>query len=303
MKRLLLLLLLSSLSARAAVYSAGLLQARLETGRVDRDTDIATAAQRARVQGPIMANTNNGADDWNRTNWSWGNYMSFAYCGEMWMEQGTNYVFGKWVSGWSYIVVDGTVVIDNGVWNEFVASNYLATATGWTPIEIRFGHGTGGAGLNSGAIFGCGYNVRDRTDFDYFSKGWGGWKALLDPGDCSVLRVKYSDTDLMDVTRVSQDGEDLLVTASFAGLSKSGTLSAFYGAEDGGSRSNAWETCVPVATIPAGDTAAAQYRVPDAAHAKLVAFRLSTIVQTAVPAQQWTDAFPVAPRPTIIIVK
>ena len=300
---LLLLLLCAVLPARAAVYAAGLVQARLTTGRVDRETPIATDPTRTFAAGTVMANTNNGGKDWNGTDWSWGDNMSFAYAGEMWMEEGTNYVFGKWVSGWSYLVVGGTVVIDNGVWNEFVASNYVAAATGWTPIEIRFGHGTGGAGLNSGGIFGCGYNIKGRMDYDYFSKGWGGWRALLDPGDGSVLRAKYSDADLMTVKRLSKDGEDVLVTASFAGLAKAGTLSAFYGADDGGSRSNAWEACAAIATIPAGDTAEAQYRVPDVGRAKVIAFRLATTMQTAVPVQQWSETFPVAPRPTVVVVK
>lgn len=281
-------------AADAAVYVPGLAQARFDGASTDKTSDIASAANLTHAAGPIMANTTGSAKDWDNASWSWADNRVFGYIGEMWVEAGTTYTFGKSVDDWTYIVVDGTTLIDDNGWNSFKSGSYTATATGWVPIEVRVGNGGGGAGVSQGAKWGVAYNMVGDTSWDHFKAGSDGWSELVDPGDCSRLRVAYSNADMMTIDGVAIDGNDLVVTASFTGLAAAGTFTAFYGAGDGETTPGDWDSSVVVATPAAGDTASAQYRVVDAGSAAFVAFRLSAFVGTATPIMQWTDSYALA---------
>ena len=283
-----------ALPARATVYAPGLAQAQFDGSSTDKASDIAVAANRTHAAGPIMANTSGSAKDWNGTSWSWSGNRVFGYIGEMWMEAGTTYTFGKSVDDWTYIVVDGTTLIDNSTWNAINFGSFTATKTGWVPIEVRVGNGGGGAGLANGAKYGVAYNTAGDTDQSHFKSAADGWDVLLDPGDGSLLRVVYSNTDMMTIDGIAVDGADLVVTASFAGLVGPGTLTAFYGAGDGGTMPGDWDSNAVVATPAAGDTASAAYRIAGAGNAAFVAFRLSATAGTSTPVQQWSDTYALA---------
>ena len=102
-----------ALSSYAAVYAPGLLQAKFTTGQEDRTNDIASATSTAYAAGTIMANTTGSAKDWDGTSWAWSGNSSFGYLGEMWMESGTTYTFGKSVDDWTYVKINGEVLLDN----------------------------------------------------------------------------------------------------------------------------------------------------------------------------------------------
>ena len=281
-------------TADAAVYVPGLAQAKFTGSSTDKTSDIASAANLTYTAGPIMANTTGSAKDWDNTSWSWADNRVFGYIGQMWMEAGTTYTFGKSVDDWTYIVVDGTTLIDDNGWNSFKSGSYTATETGWVPIEVRVGNGGGGAGVSQGAKWGVAYNMVGDTSWDHFKAGSDGWSELVDPGDCSLLRVAYSNADMMTIDGVAIDGNDLVVTASFTGLAAAGTLTAFYGAGDGETTPGDWDANAVAATPAAGDTASAQYRVADAGSAAFVAFRLSAAAGTSTPIQQWSDSYALA---------
>ena len=241
-----------------------------------------------------MANTTGSAKDWDNTSWSWADNRVFGYIGEMWVEEGTTYTFGKSVDDWTYIVVNGTPLIDNNSYNSFQNGSYSATTSGWVPVEIRVGNAGGGAGVSQGAKWGVAYNTVGDTSWDHFKAGSDGWSELVDPGDCSLLRVACSNADMMTIDGVAIDGNDLVVTASFTGLAAAGTLTAFYGAGDGETTPGDWDSSVVVATPAAGDTASTQYRISGAGSAAFVAFRLSAAVGTSTPIQQWSDSYALA---------
>ncbi len=285
-----------ALSSYAAVYAPGLLQAKFTTGQEDRTNDIASATSTAYAAGTIMANTTGSAKDWDETSWAWAGNTSFGYLGEMWMEAGTTYTFGKQLDDWVYVKINGEVLLDNNSWNTFSTCDYTPTATGWVPVEFRFGNGGGGAGVSQSAKYGFAYNTEGNKSWDVFKPANAPWKPVLDPGDGSLLRAVYSQTDdYMTIEDVAVDGADLVVTASFAGLAGPGTLTAFYGPGDGGTASNGWDHCATVAAVAAGDTAADQYRIAGAGSAAFIALRLSTTVGTSTPIQQWTTTFSLAP--------
>ena len=279
--------------ADAAVYVPGLAQAQF-SGSANKTDDIASAANLTYAAGPIMANTSGSAKDWNGTTWSWGDNRTFGYIGQMWMEVGKTYTFGKSIDDWTYVVVNGTTVIDNDTYNAIIFGSYVATATGWVDIEIRAGNGGGGAGLANGATYGVAYNTVGNTDQGDFKAAANGWAALIDPGDASLLRFAYSAVGWMNIDNVAVSGDDLVVTASFSGLSAAGTVTAFYGAGDGGISSADWDSSVVIATPAAGDTASASYTVPGAASAAFVAFRLSATIGTSTPILEWSDTFSLA---------
>lgn len=278
----------------AAVYAPGLAQAQFSGASTDTTSDITAAANLTYASGPVMANTTKDGYDWDGTKWSWADNRVFGYIGEMWVEAGTTYTFGKSVDDWTYIVVNGTTLIDNYGHNSFQKGSYSATTTGWVPVEIRVGNGGGGAGVSQGAKWGVAYNTVDDTSWDHFKAGSDGWTELVDPGDCSFLRAFYSNSDYMTIEGVVVDGNDLVVTASFTGLAAAGTLTAFYGAGDGETTPGDWDANAVVATPAAGDTASAQYRVVNAGSAAFVAFRFSAAVGTSTPIQQWTDSYALA---------
>ena len=103
--------------ADAAVYVPGLAQAQF-SGSANKTDDIVSAANLTYAAGPIMANTSGSAKDWNGTTWSWGDNRTFGYIGQMWMEVGKTYTFGKSIDDWTYVVVNGTTVIDNDTYND-----------------------------------------------------------------------------------------------------------------------------------------------------------------------------------------
>ena len=278
----------------AAVYAPGLAQAQFSGASTDTTSDITAAANLTYASGPVMANTTKDGYDWDGTKWSWADNRVFGYIGEMWVEAGTTYTFGKSVDDWTYIVVNGTTLIDNYGHNSFQKGSYSATTTGWVPVEIRVGNGGGGAGVSQGAKWGVAYNTVDDTSWDHFKAGSDGWTELVDPGDCSFLRAFYSNSDYMTIEGVVVDGNDLVVTASFTGLAAAGTFTAFYGAGDGETTPGNWDANAVVATPAAGDTASAQYRVVNAGSAAFVAFRFSAAVGTSTPIQQWSDSYALA---------
>ncbi|MBR1920755.1 MAG: hypothetical protein IJ829_01985, partial [Kiritimatiellae bacterium] len=282
------------LPVRAAVYAPGLAQAKFKTNQSDKTSDILSSSTLTYAAGPVLANTTGSATDLGGASWAWENNTTFGYLGEMRVEAGTTYTFGKSVDDWTYIVVNGTTLIDNGTHDAFISASYTATETGWVPVEIRVGNGQGGAGVSSGALWGVGYNTVGDTSWEHFMAGTDGWAALLDPGDGTLLRAAYSSTDLMTVSSVAIDGADLVVTVSFAGLAAAGTFTAFYGAGDGEAIPGDWDHAVVLATPDAGDTASATYRLAGAGNAAYAAFRLSSETGASIPVFQWTDTYALA---------
>jgi hypothetical protein len=59
------------------------------------------------------------------------------------------------------LVIDGTTVLDNGVWNVATAGK-IERAAGWYDFELRLFNGTGGSGPSGGMGLGVGYSPMDR---------------------------------------------------------------------------------------------------------------------------------------------
>lgn len=278
--------------SKTKVYSAGLFQAQFGTGQEDRTSDIATAADRTIAAGTVMADTTSGAKDWAGKTWSWADNRNFGYLGEMYMTSGTTYTFGKSVDDWTYVVVNGDVLLDNSTHNAFLTCSYTPAASGWVPVLFRFGNGGGGAGVSQSAAQGFAYNTAGNTSWDDFKAGSPPWARVVDDGSMSLLRCVVSETPYMTVGDVTPSGSDMQVAVSFAGVpAEGGVLQALWGAGDGEYVAANWAHVDDIATIAAGDTAEAVYTAPGAGAAAYVAFRFVS-ASGVVPAwEQWSEIF------------
>lgn len=291
------LLLALALPAFATVYAPGLVQVRL-SGSMDKTTSAAVALANGtatNVPGAIMASTSGAATNpYDGQSYEWGGNTTWAYFGQMYFEAGKTYYFGKYIDDAGYLVVDGTTIMDNGGYQDRVVASYTPEASGWKDVDFRFGNGGGAAGC-VGSTIGFGYNTDGITSFTEttFKEG-GPWSKVTDPGDASLLRSVYSETALVTIDDVSVDGSDLVVTATFTGLPGAGSLTAYYGPGDGGTAPAEWDFSAAVASVSAGNTAPAVYRIAGAGSAAFVAFRLDATAGLAIPIYEWTATFALA---------
>ncbi len=170
------------------------------------------------------------------------------------MEAGRTYTFGKSVDDWTYAKIDGRVYLDNGSHNTFLTCAYTAAATGWIPVEFRFGNGGGGAGVSEGARWGFAYNTANETGWDSFKAGRSPWAPVLDPGDGSLLRVSAERS--LAVTRAETTAASVGVAATLsAGHPAVGSIVAVWGSSDLGTEAapTAWTGWTTVRAVNSGD--------------------------------------------------
>ncbi len=165
-----------------------------------------------RVPGPVMADVKtdeNGAASTGYTNpwtgstyyWNTKNTM-WRYKGQIYLEAGTTYAFGKYLDDAAMVKVAGKTLIENTSWDQFVPATYSVEASGWYDFDVGVYDGTGGKGPYGGAwgnYRGLGWNATGATAADDAS-----WTTIRDPGDMSVLRVVDEAASLVRVVRVDR---------------------------------------------------------------------------------------------------
>lgn len=290
LKLLMMALLATSISAvQATVFVPGLAQGTL-SGSFNRTDNILTAGTVAYTPGAIMANTSSSAKDLLGGTHSWGDNKTFGYVGKIYFGADTTYIFMKSIDDNTYIKIDGTVIIENTSYNTITSGTFTSGNAGWYDIEIRVGNGTGGAGVANGAKYGIAYNGIGDTNQSNFKSMTEGWIPLTDEGG-THLRYVLSEDDYFTVNSVFQDGDDLVVNASFAGVPSDATFIAYYGGEDGKTNPSSWGASSTLASISAGDTATREYRIIGAGKSKYVAFCLDVTVGESAPAVNWSNTF------------
>ena len=120
-------------------------------------------------------------------------YTTFRYVGEMYLEEGLTYTFGKYLDDGARIVIGGTQVLQDGTYNNFVTGSFTAETTGWYPVDIIVGDGTGGkgpsdTGSNPWTGVGLGYNTVGLTEKTAPGDGADAWHKLVDPGRHALPR-------------------------------------------------------------------------------------------------------------------
>ena len=227
-------------------------------------------------------------------------YTTFRYVGEMYLEEGLTYTFGKYLDDGARIIIGGTTVLQNGDYNKFVTGNFMAETTGWYPIDIMVGDGTGGkgpsdTGSNPWTGVGLGYNTAGLTEKTAPGDGAGAWHKLVDPGNGTLFRAP-TDVSFVDIDAVvkTEDGFVFTVTAKVPCEVK------IYAGETAGTAWNAttWVEASQTATFTA-DALTQQIEVP---------WSLSTRPVVALEAsgddaigrfREWTDPIPLVPTPVV----
>ncbi|MBQ3811574.1 MAG: leucine-rich repeat domain-containing protein [Kiritimatiellae bacterium] len=320
MKRLLPLFALCAfaLPAAATVYRPGLWFVQT-TASDDVGAGVAGRADKVPCQGAFMEYTEtyqtniaergnyNGGTSFFRSGTNaytgavstWELKTGFGYAGEFFVEKGRSYTFSENHGRFIKILLDGSELLDGGAWFGMANATYTAPETGWIPIEIRAGCNFGadvmaGPLLNS---FGTGFNTNGLV---YAAATWGAapWQRILDPGDCSLLRIASPDADCVSLDSVTASGSDLALSVSFADVPSAGRLTAFWGGSNGGDLPRNWAHATDLGTVAAGTSeSGVAYAVPGAAGAAFVALRLQNADYAAGPYTQFTAAAPV-PRAT-----
>lgn len=310
------LLLLAPAAARATVYQPGLWFVHDET-KDDVGAGVASRSDKVPCQGAFMEYTEtyqtniaergnykggtsffrSGTNAYTGAVSTWELKCGFGYAGEFFVEKGRSYTFSENHGKFIKIFLDGSQLLDGGAWFFQNNATRAAAETGWIPIEIRAGCNfaadvMGGPLHNS---FGAGFNTNGLA---YAAATWGAapWRRILDPGDCSLLRIVKSETDYMTLDSVAAEGGDLALVASFAGVPAAGTLTAFWGGSNGGDRPSAWEHSAELGAVAAGSVDSVDYTILGAAGANFVALRLQRTDYATEPYTQFTAAAAV-PRP------
>ena len=179
-----------------AADTVGLWQAKFDRNE-DWSSPICTAASCARVSGALMGYAKaessstrfadpifGGSYNWNNSN------TTFGYWGYMYMLAGRKYVFGKYLDDSAYVKIDGNVILQHSIHNQFASGSCEVDWTGWHEIEVRVADGSGGKGpVGTGNIWGSAMGLGWRDDGGTSAQPESSWKRLMDPGDGSLFRI------------------------------------------------------------------------------------------------------------------
>ena len=358
MRRLLLLALASlalpSFAAQTghAVYRPGLTQARIPLGSewgyitafegvpnlasnllelvdegkadwIDRTLDVFKDGEHKK---------NGGRDDdpnpLSGMSWTWSeaiqnNHAVFAYEGEMFVEEGTEYYFfGRMWTG-EALVLDGTTVVWQGGGNSWkgaplIYGFWTAPKTGWVPFNGWLWTWNGGSGDPQWSEWGLQYNTvgfsleglgeetapysppPDMQGIRYYSKNeyTNIWKRFVDPGNGTFLRTATTNRFTAATTA---DGRTWNLT--FEGVPHAAQLVAFWGPTDGIHDAAVWEShSTDLVDVPAGDSSRTVSVSPEA-NATALRFRLAYADATSTNGmevfEEWTEAFPLSDAPVV----
>ena len=278
------LALLAIPATGGTVYRPGLWQASL-SGAGNWTGDILSASNVERVPGTMMAeitsSTNNPITG---TTCTWGGNQTWGYAGQMYMRAGVTYHFYKYVDDNGNYVVDGTTILNNHTtWNAFAHASHTPTTSGWKDVDLRFGNAGGGAGCSG--LFGAGWNTNGIS-----ASQTAGWEHIVDPGDCSLLRVatgeSFSSADTADMI-IGSAG--LSLALSHEDLPAGATLYALLDSADRGTdRMDDWATVESLGAVPSG-TGEEYYVVPNAVASGVMRLVLASAGISSDAFVEWLD--------------
>ena len=216
-----------------SVYSyPGLIQAKFNANNwaAACSPDIMSDPTAERVYGAVMADVLATESTWNTVvyvnplsgnTWNWNRqYTGWGYAGEMRVEEGVKYTFGKYLDDGARIIIDGTNILNNAAAGEWATGSYTATNSAWVAIDIRAYDGTGEKGPRGDwrPDFGLAFNTNGHA----VALPKTAWTRLLDSGDGSLFRVAtYMPTATAPAfgeapAALSFDGTDFAISAELA---------------------------------------------------------------------------------------
>ena len=169
---------------------------------MDTTTPFASLTPFAITNSPKMGYTtgSNTAVRSTLTDTTWGSNETWAYSGQVYIAPGTPSVsFAKSIDDAVYVVLDGTVVLNDGTWNNIMGTGAKTVGAGigggWHTFEVRFGNGAGGAGAQANAFgwttsygFGVSGILGKALDTTTVNANGNNYAAMVDSG-MSLFRV------------------------------------------------------------------------------------------------------------------
>ena len=335
----------------AAVYRPGLVQARIPLGSplgyktayqgvpnlasnllevadaswLDRTLDVFKGGGDTNELGETFYD-DNATNPVSGKTWPWlieSQHGVFAYEGELFVEEGTNYYFYARCGDGAAMVVDGETVVWQGTMSAYntapaIRRFWTAPKTGWVPFNVWFwtfenrpwiqwsqwgaqynlaGLAVEGPELNS-------VNPLTRRDLALNKNVTNVWQRFVDSGHGSFLRTVTGEKfTTVGESAASMDGRSF--DLSFADVPTNAQLVAFSGPADGVHATNAWSSVSAVlAEVPPG-TSTTNVVVPLAADATVLRFRLARFNPASTNGletfEEWTDLVPVTAAPVLRI--
>ena len=277
----------------------GLRQMRLSAGSGNADGLDAMVWDETKadgVEGAVMAyryNQTPWASEKSGASYVWGNNIGFFYKGWIFLEGGTTYTIGSSIDDSCIVRIGDTEVLRQVNWGAHpVFGAFTPDETTWYEFEVRMGNGSGGAGAGEdGNTFGLGWNTTGTRTVSASAM-----QPFLDPGDGSFLRPSADRTMTVVSTKRVSDG--VSATVAFTAGLPTGTISAFWGAEDCGTNATAWANS---SVNPASVTGAATettVTIPVANPAATPFFRLALVGANG--AELWTPLLPLDVSQTLL---
>lgn len=187
-------------------------------------TNGADYAKAVLTAGPVMGFKTSG----------WGQNTTYLYTGFIYLEEGVTYGFGTKIDDRANITINGTEVVRSANY-AYASGTYTPDYTGWHPVDIRVGNGTGGAGP-IGEFVGLAYNAEGAT-----AENYGAWKALTDNGDGTLFATTLDGSPLGMIDILSLLGKTGSATLSVeTKLSRAADIYVCAGATYGGKNATAW---------------------------------------------------------------
>ena len=184
------------------------------------------------------------------THWNQADTM-FAYTGQMWLEGGKTYTFGKILDDGVRLVIDGTQVMQHQVWDQWATATYVSAFTGWHDIEVRLCDENGGKGPSNknawGNVRGLGWNTKGLA-----SASLTDWNWFVEDGITNRFRCRTPDVFAVESCTRTATGFDFALT----NLSDEAVPVAAYrtSSEDYASAFS-WTPASGPVQVPAGGTA------------------------------------------------
>ena len=109
----------------------------------------------------------------------------YIYTGRWHVPADATYSFAKDFDDGGYLAIDGTAILNNSTWSNFVVASNVRLAAGWHDIDIRVANGTGGVGPQTGLPSGIMY---DPTNGDFAVGNRENAQIFRDDGSGDTLR-------------------------------------------------------------------------------------------------------------------
>jgi hypothetical protein len=149
----------------------------------------------------------------------------YGYSGQWYVPAPGVYSFGKAFDDGAYLSLDGQVLLNNSVYNNFVVTQNVAVSAGWHAVDVRFSNGSGGVGPRNNYLAGIIFDPNNTSLTNYADIVAA--QRFEDPGDGSVLRTAPLGTST-SVVRAR------LELAQSGTLDRSGTSARWLGGRCGG---------------------------------------------------------------------